>query len=169
MSKKNKVGKTLIDFDVGIGKIVPATQEAFSEEGFSAPIRKDEKASLTSFKQVFSGKIEINLKGDDRFPTANEVFVFIVQYFASQKEYSHRDIDNMAKTILDVLQSRLYHDDSQVKTLLVSKKMEKRVPQSFAYTAVKVLNRDQDVEAVKNSGMERSVTMFQELKSKGIL
>ena len=51
-----------------------------------------------------------------------------MQYFAIEKEYVRRDVDNMAKTILDVLKSRFYRDDSQVKTLLVGKKLEKRVP-----------------------------------------
>ena len=97
------------------------------------------------------------------------MFVFVVQYFASDKEYGRRDVDNMAKTILDVLKNRFYRDDSQVKTLLVGKKLEKRVPQDFAYVAIKRLGSSQDVDALKISGLERSVTMFQELKSKKIL
>ncbi len=75
----------------------------------------------------------------------------------------------MAKTILDLLRNRFYRDDSQVKTLLVGKKIEKRVPQDFAYIAIKKLSATQDVDALKISGIERSVTMFQELKSKKIL
>ena len=78
-------------------------------------------------------------------------------------------MDNMAKTILDILKSRFYRDDSQVKTLLVGKKLEKRVPQNFAYVAVKRLGASQDVDALKISGLERSVTMFQELKNKKVL
>lgn len=75
----------------------------------------------------------------------------------------------MAKTILDISKGRFYRDDSQVKTLLVGKKMEKRVPQNFAYVAIKKLSSTQDIDALKISGLERSVTMFQELKSKGVL
>ncbi len=75
----------------------------------------------------------------------------------------------MAKSILDILKERFYRDDSQVKTLLVGKKIEKRVPQNFAYIAIKKLSAIQDVDALKISGLERSVTMFQELKSKGVL
>ena len=77
------------------------------------------------------------------------MFVFVVQYFASDKEYGRRDVDNMAKTILDVLKNRFYRDDSQVKTLLVGKKLEKRVPQDFAYVAIKRLGSSQDVDALK--------------------
>jgi len=73
------------------------------------------------------------------------------------------------KTILDLLRNRFYYDDSQVKTLLAGKKIEARVPQNFAYIAVKKLSATQDVDALKISGLERSITMFQELKSKKVL
>ncbi len=75
----------------------------------------------------------------------------------------------MAKTILDVAKGRFYNDDSQVKTLLVGKKMEHRVPHNFAYIAIKKLSSAQDVDAMKISGLERSVTMFHELKKQGLL
>lgn len=75
----------------------------------------------------------------------------------------------MAKTILDVLKERFYEDDGQVKTLLIGKKMEKRISQNFAYVAIKELKDMRDVDALKISGLERSVTLFQELKSQGIL
>lgn len=75
----------------------------------------------------------------------------------------------MAKTILDLLRGRFYRDDSQVKALLVGKKIEQRVSQNFAYVAIKKPGTRQDADALKISGIERSVTMFQELKSKGIL
>lgn len=65
----------------------------------------------------------------------------------------------MAKTILDVLKGRFYHDDGQVKTLLVGKKIDLyRVPQNFGYVAVKELRSDSDVEALKISGVERCIT-----------
>ena len=169
MSTKNKVNNITIDFDIGIGELIPATQEAFRGDGFLVGVRREEKTGLALFKKSFSEKIENNLRNENLFPTEDEVFVVIIQYFASQKEYFRRDIDNLAKTILDVLKDRLYRDDSQVRTLLVSKKMEKRVTQNFAYIAIKKLNSKQEVDALKISGLERSVTMFQELKAKGIL
>lgn len=167
MSKEKKL--TVIDFDFGAGEIIPATQEAFSSGGFDGSVRKTEKEAAHVFKQKVGGQIDAELAGDDAFPTDGEVFVFIVQYFAAEKEYRRRDIGNMAKMILDLLRGRFYHDDSQVKTLLVGKKMERRVPQNFAYVAIKRLGASQDADAPKISGIERSVTMFQELKSKGVL
>lgn len=127
------------------------------------------RTSITQFKKTLGFKLDTELKTDERFPSDREIFVFIIQYFVSEKEYARRDIDNMAKTILDVLKSRLYRDDSQVKTLLVGKKMEQRIPQNFAYAAIQQLASGRDVDALKISGIERSVILFQELKSKRIL
>ena len=163
-----KKNSTQVDFDFGIGSIIPSTQEAFKKE-FNESIRKSESVNLAVFKERLIGDLEFQLKRNTQFPTHSEVFVFILQYFVSQKEYKGRDIDNMAKTILDVIKGRFYLDDSQVKTLLVGKKMDKRVPENFAYVALKELRSDRDVDALKISGLERSVTLFQELKSQGIL
>lgn len=167
MSKKQPL--TPIDFDFGIGEIIPTTQEAYHSDGFDRQIRQTEKYGLINFKNTVGSKLDSKLINDEHFPTDGEVFVFVVQYFAVEKEYGRRDVDNMAKTILDVLKNRFYRDDSQVKTLLVGKKLEKRVPQDFAYVAIKRLGSSQDVDALKISGLERSVTMFQELKSKKVL
>lgn len=162
-------GKAPIDFDFGIGDVIPSTQEAYRGEVFRGAVRKTEKESLGAFKRTVSDDLDGQLKADERFPADGEVFVFIIQYFLGGSEYARRDIDNMAKTVLDILKGRFYRDDSQVKTLLIGKKMERRVPQNFAYIAIKKLTATQDVDALKISGLERSVTMFQELKSKGIL
>lgn len=167
MSKKQPL--TPIDFDFGVGKIIPSTQEAHHGDRFDGQVRKTEKEGLSIFKSTLSSTLDSQLTNNEQFPTDGEVFVFIIQYFAVEKEYGRRDVDNMAKTILDVLKGRFYSDDSQVKTLLIGKKLEKRVPQDFAYVAVKRLGSSQDVDALKISGLERSVTMFQELKSKKIL
>ena len=167
MSKKQPL--TSIDFDFGVGAIIPATQEAHHSDGFDGQVRKTEKEGLAIFKSTVGSDIDLKLASNEQFPSDGEVFVFILQYFGSEKEYRRRDVDNMAKTILDILKSRFYRDDSQVKTLLVGKKLEKRVPQDFAYVAVKHLSASQDVDALKISGLERSVTMFQELKNKKVL
>lgn len=167
MSKTGKI--TSIDFDFGVGDVIPSTQEAFHYGEFEGGVRKTEKDSLVKFKETVGSKLDAELKTEGSFPSDGEIFVFIVQYFSVESEYARRDIDNMAKTILDILKSRFYRDDSQVKTLLVGKRMERRVPQNFAYIAVKRLSKTQDVDALKISGLERSVTMFQELRGKGVL
>lgn len=166
MSKKSKI--SAIDFHFGISEIIPSTQEAYREE-FEGKVRKVEKEQLTQFKKTLAQVLDERLKDNEQFPSDREFFVFIIQYFASGKEYTRRDIDNMAKTILDVLKGRFYRDDSQVKTLLIGKKIEPRIQQNFAYIAIQQLAAGRDADALKISGIERSVILFQELKSKGIL
>lgn len=166
---RNKVKQSSsIDFDFGISQIIPATQEAY-KVSFDSKIRKDEGTKLKTFKQTLTNNLDSQLKNNKQFPTSNEVFIFILQYFAAGKEYSGRDIDNIAKTILDVLKGRFYDDDSQVKTLLVGKKIEKRIPQNFAYVSIKEIRGHRDVDALKISGLERSVGLYYELKKSGLL
>lgn len=169
MAKKKKNSKTSIDFDIGIGEIIPATQEAFDGRNLLMGKRKEEKTNLTRFKENLKNKITSSIKDQDLFPSNNEIFVFIIQYFIGRADYAKRDIDNMAKTVLDALKELIYTDDGQVKTLLVGKKIERRIPQNFAYIAVKVLGKEQDVDALKISGLERSITMFNELKKQKIM
>ncbi|MBI4215387.1 MAG: RusA family crossover junction endodeoxyribonuclease [Parcubacteria group bacterium] len=166
MSKKSKI--SAIDFHFGIGEITPSTQEAYRGE-FEGAVRKVEKEQLTQFKKTLGQVLDEQLKDNEQFPSDREIFIFIIQYFVSEKEYKRRDIDNMAKTILDTLKNRFYRDDSQVKTLLVGKKIEQRIPQNFAYVAIQQLAQGRDADVLKISGIERSITLFQELKSKGIL
>ena len=169
MAKKNKGPKTSIDFDIGIGEIIPATQEAFDGDNLLIGKRKEEKTNLTKFKENLRNKITSSTKDQKSFPSDKEVFIFVFQYFIGRTEYTKRDIDNMAKTVLDALKGLIYVDDCQVRTLLIGKKIERRVPQNFAYIAVKLLGKEQDVDALKISGLERSVTMFEELKKQGLL
>lgn len=158
---------TDVDFHFGVGMIIPSTQEAFHQE-FSGAVRQLEKEELAKFR-VAVGPFFDEPADKHKFPSDREIFIFIIQYFVSEKKYRRRDIDNMAKTVLDLLKGKIYRDDSQVKTLLVGKKMEQRVPQDFAYVAIRELSHDKDVDALKISGVERSVTLFQELKSKGLI
>ena len=141
----------------------------FKEVQFSSEVRREEKELLRVFKQSISSMLDDDLKKFDQFPSDNEVFIFIVQYFASDREYRRRDIDNISKTILDVLKSRFYRDDSQVKTLLVGKKRDDKISQNFAYVAIKELKNDKDIDALQISGIQRSITLFQELRAKGLL
>ena len=160
---------TAVDFDFGVDGVISSTQEAYRSGEFEREVRKKEKESLSAFQDTVSTIVDVRLKQDERFPSEGEIFVFIVQYFAAEMEYRKRDVDNMAKTILDVLKGRFYRDDSQVRTLLVGKKMvDHRVSQNFAYVAIKRLGGAEDVDALKISGLERAVTMFQELRSRKI-
>lgn len=167
-SKKN-IAILEIDFHTGIGQIIPSTQQAYHKGDFSNTIKRKESEKLKQFKLILGQKIEKDIKRLTQFPTKYEVFVLIIQYFISKNEYEGRDIDNMAKTILDVLKSKFYQDDSQVRTLLIAKKIDRRVNQNFAYIAVKEIKDDRDVNPLKLSGVERSIIYYQELQKQGLV
>lgn len=164
MSKKNKKPKISIDFQFGIDNIIPSTQESFRKDGrVDFTRRAEEKKSIVVFNKKVSDVLTEQSEQLQQFPTDNEIFVFILQYFVADKEYNSRDVDNMAKTILDLLKKRFYNSDSQVKTLLVSKRIDKRnVPQNFAYIAVKELKKGEEMYFFKKS-IERSLNFYREL------
>lgn len=102
-----------------------------------------------------------------QFPTENEVLVFIVQYFISKKDYDSTDLDNMAKTILDILKGQLYSDDRQVRVLLILKKMiDKLIPQNYTFIAVKELKDDKDSTLTQVAGIERSISEYHETRKR---
>ena len=154
-TKKVKRRKIIsFDFEIGISEIIPSTRNT----------RKEETESIKIFKAKFLGDLEKMLKLNKQFPTGSSIFVYIQQYFASKKEYDDRDVDNFSKTTLDILKKKIINNDSQVKTLLVSKKIDIRVPQNFAYVAIKELKNDEDIEALKVSNINRSIDLFNEIK-----
>ena len=165
MSKKrNKISS--IDYQFGINEIIPATQEAFKDDGFNEKVRKEEKENLKNFKEKLSKELDTELKKQSQFPSNEGVFIFIVQYLISDKDYNNRDLDNMAKTILDVLKKRFYNDDGQVISLLVCKQKDYRIPINFAYVAIKELKGNKNIEILKMAGIERCINYYNEVKDK---
>ncbi|MBI4235143.1 RusA family crossover junction endodeoxyribonuclease [Candidatus Peregrinibacteria bacterium] len=107
MGKKDKKRKIVkFDFEIGILDIIPSTRLT----------RKDETESIKIFKNTLLGELKTFLNQNGDFPTQDPVFVYIQQYFNSKKEYDRRDIDNLSKTILDILKLHIFEDDSQVQT-----------------------------------------------------
>lgn len=155
-----------IDFHFGVGTIIPSKQPGYTTDGKTLIPRPD-GASLSNFKVAVIKDLDVKLLQSKQFPSRNEMFVMIIQFFVSQTEYKSRDLDNMAKTMLDVLKGKFYYDDGQVKTLLVSKRIDWRIPQNFAYVAITEITGGNEVEAIKQSGLERSITYYCELRSHG--
>lgn len=150
-----------------IGDVIPATQEAFKRTGINDTyVRKAEKRNLTVFKKAVTDLLATeSLPGS--FPTTKPVFVSIIQFFTSTKhDYKKRDVDNMAKTILDVLQhNNFYRDDSQVRTLLVSKIVDlERVQQNLGFVYIKILQDGEDIELVDEM-LSKAVHLYDQMKA----
>ncbi|AKM83833.1 TPA: hypothetical protein DCZ46_00655 [Candidatus Campbellbacteria bacterium] len=148
-----------------INGIIPATQEAYKKSGVDIYVRKKESSSLKTFKKVVTAGLSEN-KPPSLFPTTKVVFVAIIQFFTStKKDYKTRDVDNMAKTILDILQqNKFYENDSQVRTLLVTKMVNiDEVPQNLGFVYIKILEDGEDIPAIE--GLKKgALKLYEDLK-----
>jgi Holliday junction resolvase RusA-like endonuclease len=125
------------DYQFGLTEIVPSKQDS----------REGEKVS--TFRSLVEKTITPEIMNLKIFPSKKEIVVFAIQFFLREKDYQTRDVDNISKTILDCLKGKLYIDDVQVRTLLISKKIYSRVPSNFIFVGIKELHGETDVEVVK--------------------
>ena len=150
--------------------VIPATQEAFKGgESVDPVIRRKERKCVTSFKETVSTYINYD-KPSNLFPTDSHLYVAIIQFYTSEKkDYKRRDVDNMAKTVLDVLnQGGLYKDDSQVRTLLVSKIVDlKKINQNLGFIYIKILNDGEDMIFAKDL-IGQAVELYGDLKERNV-
>lgn len=150
--------------------IIPATQEAFKGgDKIDSEVRKDEKECVKIFKKAVSDYVTRD-KPSDLFPSNGKLYVAIVQFFTSdKKDYQHRDVDNMAKTVLDALnQGGLYGDDSRVRTLLVSKIIDlKKVPQNLGFIYIKILDDGED-EIFTENIIDQAVVMYNDMRENNV-
>ncbi len=162
MSGKKKPKIISIDFEFGVNGIIPSTQQAYHDSNCDIKEKKKEGESISALSFFISKTLFERVKELEQFPSNNEIFVLIVQYFISRKECDSRDVDNMAKTMLDLLKAKFYHNDSQVRTLLVHKRIDQKIPQNFAYIAIKEIKNDNDSSVLKCAGIERSMRFYNE-------
>jgi Holliday junction resolvase RusA-like endonuclease len=167
MAKKKK-GAIDIDYHFGIPEVIPSTKEAFQGGRHDGGVRKEEGEKLVAFKKKVVDTLDEAAEDLLQFPTQGELFVFILQFFVSQREYRNRDVDNLSKTILDLLKGRFYEDDGQVTTLLASKRMDKKVDHNFAYIAIKELTEGRE-PFLKEAGLARAITFYYDTKKKNPL
>ncbi len=137
------------DYQFGLTEIVPSKQDN----------REGEK--IAAFKTLVEKTITPEIMGLSVFPSKKEVAIFIIQFFLSRKDYDTRDVDNMSKTVMDCLKGKLYIDDVQVRTLLVSKKVSPRVPSNFVFVGIKELHGETDLDVVKLMLMQQAITLYQ--------
>ncbi|MCL4374567.1 RusA family crossover junction endodeoxyribonuclease [Patescibacteria group bacterium] len=168
---KKKLPLQGYDFYTGVLNLIPTTTEAYIKCGkCPETIVKRRKHELRDlYKKMLLSSISYRLTEiqQRQFPTENEVLVFIVQYFISKKDYDSTDLDNMAKTILDILKGQLYSDDRQVRVLLILKKMiDKLIPQNYTFIAVKELKDDKDSTLTQVAGIERSISEYHETRKR---
>jgi len=159
------MAKNLFDFNVGLLTLAPSYNWSFkqTEKGNEKKVSENKE----EFKKILAEvvKKEIAKNNLKNFPTNKPVAIFILQCFSSQVEYNRRDLDNIGKTILDALINVVYISDSQVKTLLLTKKLnDHRMPDNFLYITVKEQKIDSDIKYVQEAGLEQAVCFYSKLK-----
>ena len=137
------------DYQFGLTELVPSKQD------------NREREKVTAFRCLVEKTLTPEIIASPIFPSKKEVVVFVMQFFLSKKEYEIRDIDNMSKTVLDCLKGKLYIDDSQVRTLLITKKMSPKVPSNFVFVGIRELNGETDIDVVKSMLMQQAIVLYQ--------
>src|SRR3990167_2844508 len=137
------------DYKFGLTELVPSKQD------------DREKEKVTAFRSVVNKTLAPEIIASSIFPSKREIFVFVIQFFLSKKEYDTRDVDNMSKTILDCLKGKLYIDDSQVRTLLITKKISPKVPTNFVFVGIRELKGETDVGIVQDHLLEQAIVLYQ--------
>ena len=137
------------DFQFGLTEIVPSKQD------------ERERQSVSTFRVLVEKTLTPLVMASQTFPSKKEVVVFIIQFFASERNYKSRDVDNIGKTILDCLKGKLYIDDSQVRTLLITKKMSPKVPNNFVFIGLKELHGETDIDVVKSMLLQQAIVLYQ--------
>lgn len=164
MPKQDRIEEIQPDFKTFYSDVVPPKDNSSYIDKQTGQRKESEQSDrYKTFIKIFRSLLKEKLQKNVKFPTKNQVFVFLVQFFHTQKSYYSYDLDNMAKTVLDVLKIHCYKDDGQVKLLLVYKKQcDERVKENHAYISIKILNDDRDLKIVKEAGLEKAVTSYQD-------
>ncbi len=65
--------------------------------------------------------------------------------------------------MLDTLKGKLFNDDVQVKTLIVSKHVERRIPENFIFVGIKITTTDQDTGMIQANKAE-AIALYKQSK-----
>lgn len=142
------------NFKIGLFGIVPSSQP-----GRDGP-------TLIAFRKQLSDIVSKEIANNREFPTDRKLYVFLMQYLLSEEKYNRHDVDNMAKTVLDILKGKICNDDGQVIVLLAAKRIaDHRVNQDFAYIEVKTIRDGATNEVLRAGGAENAITFFQQSKT----
>lgn len=153
-------------FSFGVPIIIPSTRNAYKTSEVDGSKRKQESDAEKNFSALVEQTLS-GLKIPDVFPTENEIFVVVVQFFIGEKEYKNHDIDNICRTVLNNL-NKFVASDRQVKTLLGCKKIkERRVKENFAYILISALKKDGEAEVMRSKYMENAIQFYESVKRSG--
>lgn len=154
MSPKTKAKFSSFTFQVGqIGRI-PSKQNGA------------EKESYQKYLLEFGITIDRKLKTENRLPASGSVYIFIGQLLKSEAIFRTCDVDNMLKSVLDVLKGKCYADDGQVSSLLIAKELESHHQDDFYFIGVKYLGKSSDPGNLNKEGLFEAKQLYASLVKK---
>ncbi len=169
MSKKKK--KVQCKFDLGFLGLTPSTQPDYVwDKTAKVPVVERKKLSKLNkeFQEFLADMARDRIKDlnlEEIYPTDEPIYIYIVQHFVSEKKYKSRDLDNIARTILNSFGGVVYKSDVQVKTLLVAKRLkDKKIKDNFLYIVVEKQKIGTDVSVVRWAGIQSAYEHYIKLK-----
>jgi len=162
--------KGFFDFDIGLPLLVISRKDAFKDiKGEIDKVKiKKEGIKEKVFKEILQDKIREMIKKqglEDQFPTQRPVCLLILQFFIVEKEYAQKDVDNIARSVLNAFEGVIYENDGQVKTLISEKKVnDKLVNENFLYVGVKFQKKESFSRFTKDVATGQAYRLFQKVK-----
>lgn len=164
--KKDKTKKISCDIEFVINGIVPSKQASFKvDKVLEIAVANNDTKACTDFKEKILKNIEdmFGTEGSpnisDIIPSKARIFVILIQFFREEYPYNKRDIDNMAKLVLDVMKGHLYVDDNQISELFIHKRIEKKIKGDFMYIGLKKISSDQNHCCIKEINIESAFSL----------
>lgn len=99
---------------------VPSKRTRYKQDENKKIIKIYEAPSSANFEKEM--KKWLSSEPDPGWPFKGELFL-VISVRLTKKEYLRKDVDNIAKTIIDSLKGVVYEDDTQISSLYVNKRI----------------------------------------------
>jgi Holliday junction resolvase RusA-like endonuclease len=106
-------------------------------------LKKDSENSLKVFETKLEEEIFEIVLEDDNFPIKKPQKVEVILHITmDEKRLKSVDIDNLTKSVLDIMNGLVYEDDSQILNILASKDIHPLFPLNSLMIGVRKIKND---------------------------
>lgn len=97
------------------------------EEVHEVFIKAENKKSIQTFEEMLREELKNNKTPNLPFKK-EEIVEVIIAITMTQRRFKEVDVDNLAKSVLDIMKGEVFVDDSQVANLLIKKTVHPKQP-----------------------------------------
>lgn len=119
-----------------------------------------EKVSYARFKNEFNIKAQEDIEKKKFIPRDKYVYIFVAQLLKSEREFHGCDIDNMVKSVVDILIGKCYEDDGKVTSLWISKDYQAEYKDDFYFIGIRYLGEDRDPGNLNREGLHEAKQLY---------